>query len=418
MVSRHFVANLKVPQIDDKFDKLDLIGEGTYGMVYKATRKGDQRPPKEKDMYALKCMKVMASGQNDGLSISACREIALLRELQHENIIQVQEVFLNHVTREVCFLFAFAEYDLLGIIQHHRLLQKSYDQRRQKGEAIPANKHLMPESLIKSVMSQLLKGILYLHSNWILHRDLKPANILVMDRNCREPGIVKIADLGMARLFNSPLKPLTKVDPVVVTFWYRSPELLLGAQHYTKAVDQWALGCIMAELTNNKPMFVAQKGELPKTPYHKEQLEVIFNKIGYPVKVSHTSSNPLEWQDIDHLPQYEQMIRDLGNSSKRKTNVRSSQLKGQFFGFHVDSKKMELMEKLMRMDPQRRITARQALAHPYFSSEPLPKDNVFEGIPDEDFAYKDRERVKPKETPRKRKPDAGPMTHPSGSAKR
>merc|ERR1719272_421159 len=69
-------------------------------------------------MYALKCMKVMASGQNDGLSISACREIALLRELQHENIIQVQEVFLNHVTREVCFLFAFAEYDLLGIIQH------------------------------------------------------------------------------------------------------------------------------------------------------------------------------------------------------------------------------------------------------------------------------------------------------------
>ena len=106
------------------------------------------------------------------------RSAQLLRELQHENIIQVQEVFLNHVTREVrpvpppppllhrwlvsrslltprpccemqvCFLFAFAEYDLLGIIQHHRLLQKSYDQRRQKGEAIPANKHLMPESLV------------------------------------------------------------------------------------------------------------------------------------------------------------------------------------------------------------------------------------------------------------------------------
>ena len=86
------------------------------------------------------------------------------------------------------------------------------------------------------------------------HRDLKPANILVMGEG-KERGMVKIADMGFARLFNSPLKPLADLDPVVVTFWYRAPELLLGARHYTKAIDIWAIGCIFAELLTSEPIF-------------------------------------------------------------------------------------------------------------------------------------------------------------------
>merc|ERR1711911_374804 len=91
--------------------------------------------------------------------------------------------------------------------------------------------------MVKSLLYQILDGIHYLHENWVLHRDLKPANILVMGEGI-ERGRVKIADMGFARLFNSPLKPLADLDPVVVTFWYRAPELLLGARHYTKVLTK------------------------------------------------------------------------------------------------------------------------------------------------------------------------------------
>lgn len=97
---------------------------------------------------------------------------------------------------------------------------------------------MVPKGMVKSLLYQILDGIHYLHSNWVLHRDLKPANILVMGEG-PERGRVKIADMGFARLFNAPLKPLADLDPVVVTFWYRAPELLLGARHYTKAIGKY-----------------------------------------------------------------------------------------------------------------------------------------------------------------------------------
>ena len=130
--------------------------------------------------------------------------------------------------------------------------------------------------MVKSLLYQILDGILYLHDNWVLHRDLKPANILVMGDG-PERGRVKIADMGFARLFNSPLKPLADLDPVVVTFWYRAPELLLGARHYTKAIDIWAIGCIFAELLTSEPIFHCRQEDIKTSnPYHHEQLEKIF----------------------------------------------------------------------------------------------------------------------------------------------
>uniref|UniRef100_A0A1I7X623 Protein kinase domain-containing protein n=1 Tax=Heterorhabditis bacteriophora TaxID=37862 RepID=A0A1I7X623_HETBA len=131
-------------------------------------------------------------------------------------------------------------------------------------------------------------GIHYLHSNWVLHRDLKPANILVMGDG---PGVqrgrnmyfydfmnislrVKIADMGFARVFCNPLKPLAELDPVVVTFWYRAPELLLGAKHYTKAIDVWAIGCIFAELLTAEPVFFCKEEDIKaQSPYHYDQLK-------------------------------------------------------------------------------------------------------------------------------------------------
>lgn len=114
----------------------------------------------------------------------------------------------------------------------------------------------IPPPTLKSLLHQLLLGVLHLHSHWILHRDLKPANILVTSS-----GVVKIGDLGLARLARDPLLPLWNGDKVVVTIWYRAPELLLGARHYTPAIDLWAVGCIYAELLALRPIF---KGEEAK----------------------------------------------------------------------------------------------------------------------------------------------------------
>lgn len=185
----------------------------------------------------------------------------LLRELKHVNVITLQGVFLSHADRRVYLLFDFAEHDLWvktplsvdrsEIVSFQHIIKFHRSAKQNKKTVV------CPRGMVKSLLYQILAGIHYLHSNWILHRDIKPANILVMgDGN--ERGRVKIGDMGFARLFNMPLKPmadlgktlleavslhlLVRIDPVVVTFWYRAPELLLGARHYTKAIDIWAIG--------------------------------------------------------------------------------------------------------------------------------------------------------------------------------
>ena len=138
----------------------------------------------------------------------------------------------------------------------------------------------IPQALLKSLIYQLLNGVLYLHSCHILHRDLKPANILITSN-----GIVKIGDLGLARLIYEPLQPLTSGDKVVVTIWYRAPELLLGARHYKKAIDIWAVGCVVAELASLRPIFKGEEAKLDakkNVPFQKDQLMKIFEVRGTP----------------------------------------------------------------------------------------------------------------------------------------
>lgn len=177
----------------------------------------------------------------------------------------------------------------------------------------------MSEYTIKSFLWQLLNGVAYLHANWVMHRDLKPANILVtangvvkvgktwnrrsMERLGKNRPIWKrltrlysltlwIGDLGLARLFYKPLQPLFNGDKVVVTIWYRAPELLLGSRHYTKAIDIWAIGCIFAELITLRPIFKGEeaKVENKKTvPFQKNQLQKIFDILGNPTSKAPSS---------------------------------------------------------------------------------------------------------------------------------
>lgn len=238
---------------------LGFISSGTYGRVYKArlrpastttfdptrpTRPGD-KDAKEGELFAIKKFKPDKEGEAityTGISQSAIREIAVRfelpaclgrlkdmltlpcsagppariqinRELSHVNVASLREVILQD--KSIFMVFSYAEHDLLQLIHHHS-----------QSLRLP-----FPPSTLRSLLWQLLNGVLYLHTHHILHRDLKPANILVTSSGC-----VKIGDLGLARVGRDPLQPLWQGDKVVVTIWYRSPELVLGGRHYTGAV--------------------------------------------------------------------------------------------------------------------------------------------------------------------------------------
>ncbi|XP_046423880.1 cyclin-dependent kinase 8 isoform X1 [Neodiprion pinetum] len=333
------------------------VGRGTYGHVYKARRKEGvpdselKSRPDTKD-FGLKQI------EGTGLSMSACREIALLRELKHTNVITLIRVFLSHNDRKVWLLFDFAEHDLWHIIKFHR--------------AAKANKKpvMVPKGMVKSLLYQILDGIHYLHSNWVLHRDLKPANILVMGEGV-ERGRVKIADMGFARLFNAPLKPLADLDPVVVTFWYRAPELLLGARHYTKAIDIWAIGCIFAELLTSEPIFHCRQEDIKTSnPYHHDQLDRIFNVMGFPLEK--------DWEDIKRMPEHPTLLKDFKRSNYANCSLTKYMDRHKI---KPDSKAFNLLQKLLMMDPNKRITSEHSMQDAYFQEEPLPTQDIFAGCP-------------------------------------
>ncbi|XP_046831076.1 cyclin-dependent kinase 8 isoform X3 [Vespa crabro] len=238
--------------------------------------------------------------------------------------------------------------------------------------AAKANKKpvMVPKSMVKSLLYQILDGIHYLHSNWVLHRDLKPANILVMGEG-NERGRVKIADMGFARLFNAPLKPLADLDPVVVTFWYRAPELLLGARHYTKAIDIWAIGCIFAELLTCEPIFHCRQEDIKTSnPYHHDQLDRIFNVMGFPLEK--------DWEDIKKMPEHPTLLKDFKRSNYANCSLTKYMDRHKI---KPDSKAFNLLQKLLMMDPNKRITSEHSMQDAYFQEEPLPTQDIFAGCP-------------------------------------
>ncbi|EGD72120.1 CMGC/CDK/CDK8 protein kinase [Salpingoeca rosetta] len=243
--------------------------------------------------YALKAMQAPTT-KNLDVSVPALREFSLLRELKHKNIIMIKDTFLRPTVdpKQIWILFEYATFDLWYLLQTHR---------KEKGAPLP-------EAMQLSIMHQLCSGMAYLHDHWIIHRDLKPGNILITSYNDIRPGVVKLADFGLARLCSAPPKPLARVDPIVVTYWYRAPELLLGTEHYTRAIDMWALGCIMAELVTLRPLFHVAEDQKTKDPYFKEQLAAIAQVLGVAMES--------EWQMLTELPKYPNYSSD---SRKFKT---------------------------------------------------------------------------------------------------
>ncbi|CAJ1937747.1 unnamed protein product [Sphenostylis stenocarpa] len=321
-----------------QYDLLGKIGEGTYGLVFLARTK----PPSPSKSIAIKKFKQSKDG--DGVSPTAIREIMLLREITHENVVKLVNVHINHADMSLYLAFDYAEHDLYEIIRHHR----------------DKLNHSINQYTVKSLLWQLLNGLSYLHSNWMIHRDLKPSNILVMGEG-EEHGVVKIADFGLARIYQAPLKPLSD-NGVVVTIWYRAPELLLGAKHYTSAVDMWAVGCIFAELLTLKPLFQGVEVKATSNPFQLDQLDKIFKVLGHPTLE--------KWPSLASLPHWQQDVQHI--QGHKYDNA------GLYNVVHLSPKSpaYDLLSKMLEYDPRKRITAAQALEHEYFKIEPLPGRNA------------------------------------------
>ncbi|XP_021775954.1 cyclin-dependent kinase G-2-like isoform X2 [Chenopodium quinoa] len=306
------------------YEKLGKISEGSYGIVYKAKDK------ESGEMVALKKMKL--GNQREGFPVYYLREINTLMSLNHPSIVNVREVVVDESAEgfdNIYMVMDYVEHDLKALMQ--------------------ARKQHFRQSEVKCLMLQLLEGVSYLHDNWVLHRDLKTSNLLLNNL-----GELKICDFGMARQYGSPLKPYTSL---VVTLWYRAPELLLGAKEYSTAVDLWSVGCIMAELLTNKPLFDG-KTEL-------EQLDKIFRTLGTP--------NDKIWPKYSQLPGIKANFVQQPYNQLHKKFPRAS-----FTGSPALSDSgLDLLSRLLTYDPEMRITAKEALSHPWFQEVPLPNSKEF-----------------------------------------
>ncbi len=205
----------------EKYSRIEKLGEGTYGIVYKCKNKDNQ------ELVAVK--KIKLENEDEGIPSTAIREISILKQLKHPNIVSLLD--LIHGEKKLHMIFEFLDYDL----------KKYLDQN---------NGPLHP-NLVKSYLYQMLDGIAYCHSKRILHRDLKPQNLLI-DRN----GHIKLADFGLARAFGIPIKTLTHE---ILTLWYRAPEILLGQREYSTPVDIWSVGCIFYEMAHRSKIFLFLK---------------------------------------------------------------------------------------------------------------------------------------------------------------
>ncbi|MAD20730.1 MAG: hypothetical protein CMJ52_11395 [Planctomycetaceae bacterium] len=325
------------------YDIVRKIGEGTSGVVYVVQAKDDGQCDQTTNRFAIKAYKTVSK---KGVCTAAIREIGLLRELNHPNVIRMNKVHIAQKERAVFLSYEYINHDLHEIIRRHVSQHKK-----------------IPEYTVKSLLWQILRGVDYLHSNWVMHRDLKPSNILITAEEGKSQGSAKIADFGLARLFRNTLQPL-RADGVVVTLWYRSPELLLGTQHYSPAIDMWAVGCLFGELLRLRPLFYSH--QLPGNTFQVNQMERIINILGRP--------STTRWPALTEMDHWKNNTNNIQNYKPTKGKARKLE---SMLSMKKDCTAIHLLKRMLEYNPQKRITAAEALKHEYFQSEPYPGSNCF-----------------------------------------
>ncbi|KAF2153811.1 serine/threonine protein kinase, CMGC family, CDC2/CDK subfamily [Myriangium duriaei CBS 260.36] len=333
------------------YEILNPIEEGTYGLVSRARSKATG------EIVALKKMKL--EGQSSmGFPVTALREIQMLQRARHRNIVDIKEVVIDNSSNKkdvaydaVYLVLEFGAHDLKSLI-----------------DAMP--EPFLP-SEVKTLMLQLTSALDFLHDNWIMHRDLKTSNILLTSS-----GRIKLADFGMARITSSPPPP--NLTRLVVSLWYRGPEILLGATNYDFAVDMWSLGCVFGELLC-KDTLLPGKNEV-------DQLARIFALVGIPSESSWPGYRRLPNAHTLRLPTRAPPTQD-GESLRSILETKSP---------HLTAAGRQLIKDLLALNPDRRLTAKEVLEHHYFSEDPRPKaEELMPSFPSKAGMEKRRRRETP-----------------------
>lgn len=304
----------------ENYQRIEKLGEGTYGVVYKAR---ELNHPNR--IVALK--KIRLEDTDEGVPSTAIREISLLKEMQDPSVVRL----LNIVYAESDNLYLVMEFVDLDLKKYMDALPVSDGGR---GKPLPdgfANGAPigLDETIVKKFMAHLCEGLRYCHSHRIIHRDLKPQNLLI-DRE----GNLKLADFGLARAFGVPLRTYTHE---VVTLWYRSPEILLGARQYSTGVDMWSVGAIFAEMCTRKPLFPGDS--------EIDEIFKIFRVLGTPSEE--------DWPGVTSLPDYKATFPKW---KRPDTEIVPN----------LNEHGCHLLESLLEYDPAQRLSAKKACQHPYF----------------------------------------------------
>lgn len=286
----------------DTYTKLDKLGEGTYATVFKG---------KSRLTDNIVALKEIRLEHEEGAPCTAIREVSLLKELRHNNIVTLHDIV--HTEKSLTLVFEFLEKDL-----------KQY--MDDCGAILAMNN-------VKLFLFQLLRGLAYCHSRRILHRDLKPQNLLINER-----GELKLADFGLARAKSVPTKTYSNE---VVTLWYRPPDVLLGSTEYSTPIDMWGVGCIFFEMASGRPLFPGSTVE--------DELHLIFKILGSPTEETWPGVSKNEELINYKFPEYtaEPMV------------ARAPRL---------DPDGIDLVCSFLHYMARKRMSARAAMKHQYFQS--------------------------------------------------
>lgn len=289
------------------FHILEKLGEGAYGKVYRAIHRDTGH------VYALK--KLPIQYEDEGVPATAIREVSLLRECRHPNVIQLHQVHSDAAA--MYLVFEYLDMDLRHYIRSFGAITHTEQLR---GAAL-----------------QLFSGIEYCHGRRILHRDLKPQNVLIDVGTMR----LKLADFGLARAFSIPLRAYTHE---VVTLWYRAPEILIGQTKYYAPIDIWSIGCILAEMATASPLFPGDS--------EIDTIFRIFRLLGTPSEEV--------WPGVGQLKHFTQEFPQW-----QDTQLECVQREGVALG----PLGTDFVRSCLRYNPVERPLAGQLLQHPYLLNE-------------------------------------------------
>ncbi|EAL50962.1 cell division protein kinase 2 putative [Entamoeba histolytica] len=295
-----FLPHSNESLVNNRYRKDTKLGEGTYGEVCKAV------DILSNTFVALK--KVKADQEEEGIPSTALREIAILRDISHPNIVKLLDVYNSE--KHLYLIFEYCNTDL------HKFLKN--------------NPQDLSIDFIRHASYQMLDALAFMHSHRILHRDIKPSNVLLSG------DVVKLADFGLARSISIPIKRYT-VE--VVTMWYRPPELIQKYNVYGSGIDIWGMGAVIAEMILHEPIF---RGDSDIDQLHK-----IFDILGTP--------KPSDYPDLDYFT--DKKVFDYFPKNRVEILTKLKTIGGDGYN---------LLMKMFEYNPGKRISAREAMKDPFF----------------------------------------------------